>query len=114
MLSWYSHDISMLDECPQFKRTRAQGKKPMLKNPSNLRLLLQAENLTVHDDFQASGANLGEPRDAAKTRSDSPVIKFSGIFMGSESNCLVVARETSRYQYLLTKNIFIDGDPIGY
>jgi hypothetical protein len=84
----------------------------MLNNPSNLRLLLEADNLTIHNDFQVCGANLGESRDVVKTSSDSPVIKFSGIFMGSELNCRVVARETSRYQYLLTKNIFIDGAPM--
>jgi hypothetical protein len=102
----------MLDECLQFKRTLAQRKKPMLNNPSNLRLLLEADNLTVNNDFQVSGANLGKSRDVAKKSSDSPVIKLSGIFMGSESNCRVLARETLRYQYLLTKNIFIDGDPM--
>jgi hypothetical protein len=101
----------MLDECLQFKRTRARRKKPMLNNPSNMRLLLEADNLTVHNDFQVCGVNLAEWEDV-KTSSNSPVIKFSGIFMGSESNCRVLARETLRYQYLLTKNMFIDGAPM--
>jgi hypothetical protein len=66
MLSWHCDDILMFDECPQFKRTRARRKKPMLNNPSNPRLLLEADNLTVHNDFQVSGANLGESRDVPK------------------------------------------------
>ena len=55
MLSWCCDHISMLDEF----RTRARRKEPMLNIPSDLRFLLEADNLTVHNDFQVCGADLG-------------------------------------------------------
>jgi hypothetical protein len=73
--------------------------------PSKFWLLLAADK----NDFQVSGAHLGESRDVAKTSSEATVIKFSGIFMG-RSNRFVVAPEISTDECLLTKKALIDGD----
>ena len=46
----------MLDELSGRERDE---RKPMLNILSNLWLLLEADNLTVHNDFQVCGADLG-------------------------------------------------------
>ena len=101
----------MLDEFPWFKRTRARRNKPMLNIPSSLWLLLEADNLTGHNDFQVCGADLGESRDGAKTSTEATVIKFSGIFMGNESNRLVFVPEPSTEKFLSEQGL-TDGDPM--